>query len=198
METKKELRIKHKKQREELNESKRQEWSAEICSHILGSSLYREAQVVCAYYPLRSEASLLPLLEDALLHGKTIALPRVIGDDMEFYVIESTADLAEGSFHVMEPVEEKTRPLESFEAALVLTPGVAFDMDGNRIGYGKGYYDRYFHRHREAIPMGVAYEAQLEEVFETDAGDVRMQYLVTELGIRKIETEQEGWQQIWN
>ena len=186
METKKELRIKHKKQREELNESKRQEWSAEICSHILGSSFYREAQVVCAYYPLRSEASLLPLLEDALLHGKTIALPRVIGDDMEFYVIESTADLAEGSFHVMEPVEEKTRPLESPEAALVLTPGVAFDMDGNRIGYGKGYYDRFLSSHSGLYRMGICYCGCTVNRLEHGRFDIPVNMLVTEKYAKKI------------
>ncbi len=185
METKNSLRLRHKKLRSEISEEKRGELSAEICSHILGSSLYQRAELIYAYYPLEREVSLLPLVNDAFTHEKRIAFPKVCDDEMEFYLVESLDEFEEGHFHVMEPTTD--RRVTPTGRTLVLTPGIVFDMDGNRIGYGKGFYDRYLSRYAELTAVGVAYEAQVEESFEAWTGDVRMDYLVTELGIRKIE-----------
>lgn len=184
METKNELRIKHKKLRSEINREQREALSTEICSHILGSSLYQQAGMIYAYYPLEQEVSLLPLIRDALIHRKKIAFPKVHENEMDFYTVESLDEFKEGHFHVMEPFTDN-RVVPGSDT-LVLTPGVVFDMDGNRIGYGKGYYDRYLRRYSDLAAMGVAYEAQVEETFEAESGDVKMDYLVTELGIRKI------------
>ncbi len=183
MQTKKELRTKYKELRDDISDRQQEELSAEICGHILGSKLYQKAQTIYCYYPLGKEVSLLPVIEDALALGKKLAFPKVDGEDMEFYTVESLAELEEGSFHVMEPV---TGNLADDENALVLTPGVAFDMDGNRIGYGKGFYDRYLEEHEELKTLGIAYEFQVMEGFMAESGDQRMDYLVTELGIRKI------------
>lgn len=183
METKKELRTNYKKMRNEIPEETREELSAEICGHILGSRLYQQAEIIFAYYPLGNEVSLLPVIEDALSNGKRIAFPKVEGEDMEFYQVKELTELKEGYYHVMEPVTESAAEEED---ALVLTPGVVFDMDGNRIGYGKGFYDRYLDRHPECITLGIAYEAQIVESFEADMRDKRMDYIVTELGIRRI------------
>lgn len=183
METKKELRTNYKKLRNEMPEETREELSAEICGHILGSRLYQQAELIFAYYPLGNEVSLLPVIEDALSNGRRIAFPKVEGEDMEFYQVKDLNELEEGYFHVMEPVTESAAE----EAALVLTPGVVFDMDGNRIGYGKGFYDRYLGKHPECITLGIAYESQIVECFEADMRDKKMDYIVTELGIRRIK-----------
>lgn len=183
METKKELRTEYKKKRNEMSKEKKDALSAEICGHILGSGLYQQAETIFAYYPLGNEVSLLPVIDDALLSGKKIAFPKVEGEDIVFYQVEDLTELREGTFHVMEPsgglvTEEKD--------ALALIPGVVFDMDGNRIGYGKGFYDRYLGKFQELTTLGIAYEFQLVESFEADMRDKKMDYLVTELGIRKI------------
>lgn len=183
METKKELRTNYKKLRNEIPEEIRVELSAEICGHILGSRLYQQAEILFAYYPLGNEVSLLPLIEDALSSGKQIAFPKVEGEDMEFYQVRELTELEEGYYHVMEPVTETAVEGEN---VLVLTPGVVFDMDGNRIGYGKGFYDRYLGKHPGCVALGIAYESQIVESFEADMRDRKMDYIVTELGIRRI------------
>lgn len=183
MDQKNELRTKYKKIRDELTEEQCRDWSAEICGHILGSGLYQRASAIYCYYPLKKEVALLPVMEDALVLGKLLAFPKVTGDDLVFCRIRSLAELNEGTFHIMEPF---TGHVVNEDAALVLTPGVAFDMDGGRIGYGRGYYDRYFAEHENLTSVGIAYECQVLENFETDARDKKMDYLVTELGIRKL------------
>lgn len=185
MEIKKELRTKYQSLRKSMAEEERRTLSAEICGHILGSRLYQEADIIYIYYPLGSEVSLTSVAEDAILTGKTLAFPKVYGDDMAFYVVDNLDMLQEGAYHIMEPVGGM---IAETKQGLILVPGMVFDMDGNRIGYGKGYYDRYLAEHPGLVTMGCAYELQVMESFLADSRDERMDYLVTELGIRKIGT----------
>ena len=78
--------------------------SVDICDKVLNSEIYKQAQVILAYYPLGNEVNCLPVLEDALKHGKRVMLPRTAMDSqMDFYEIHSLTDVEEGHFHVMEP-----------------------------------------------------------------------------------------------
>lgn len=183
METKKELRTEYKKKRNEMQKEKKDALSAEICGHILGSRLYQDAETIFVYYPLGNEVSLLPVIDDSFLNGKKIAFPKVEGEDIVFYQVNDLKGLKEGAFHVMEP---SAGVMADEKDALALIPGVVFDMDGNRIGYGKGFYDRFLGKYPELTTLGIAYEFQLVESFEADMRDKKMDYLVTELGIRKV------------
>lgn len=177
MELKKEIRQKHKIYRDQMTEGDCCQRSIKICQGIMHTNLYQEAKYVYGYYPLGNEVSLIPIMEDCLCQGKKLALPRVEGNQIDFYEITSLNQVREGCFHVMEPVtSEKIQEAQ----ALVLTPGVAFDLNGNRIGYGKGYYDRYFHRYPSLVRMGVAYQSQIEEDIPIEETDVKLQYLITE------------------
>lgn len=177
MEIKKEIRQKNKWNRDKMTEEECCQRSIVICHKILSSKLYEEADCVYGYYPLGNEVSLIPVMVDCLEQGKKLALPRVDGDHMDFYQITSLDQVEEGCFHVMEPVTtEKVHE----ERALVLTPGVAFDRNGNRIGYGKGYYDRYFTCHPSLTRLGVSYYSQMEESIPAQETDVKLQYLITE------------------
>ena len=102
---------------------------------------------------------------------------------MEFYEISDFSQLEEGCFHVMEPVESCG---ESVVPELILIPGVVFDGQGNRAGYGKGFYDRYLTAHPECVRAGIAYRMQVTGQIPAEPQDVRMQYLVTEHGIARI------------
>lgn len=177
MEIKKEIRKKNRLYRDKMTEEECCQRSIQICYRILNSSLYEEAEYVYGYYPLGNEVSLIPVLEDCLSQGKRLALPRVEGKQIDFYEITSLDQVKEGCFHVMEP----TTSLKMQEThALVLTPGVAFDKKGNRIGYGKGYYDRYFSSYPELIRLGVSYHCQVEDLIPAEENDVKLQYLITE------------------
>lgn len=178
METKKELRTRCKVLRNELSAEEVRTRSATIEDRLRDLEAFVQAEVIYGYYPLGKEVSLLHILEFCLQQKKTVALPRVNGNSMDFYRIRDLSEVKEGCFHVMEPVTQ-----DRIEAAqgLVLVPGVAFDVFGNRIGYGKGYYDRYFIRYPKLTRAGIAYDLQVtEEEIEHWDGDMQMQYLVTE------------------
>lgn len=159
--------------------------SEQICDRILASVEYTAAETIFAYYPLGNEVDCLPVLKDALNIGKRVVLPRTGQDcQMDFYEIYSLNDVEEGNFHVMEPKVSCKRFLPDInECSLALVPGVVFDYQGNRYGYGKGYYDRYFARFPQLKRVALAYTEQLsEEPLECLETDVKMHAILTDTG----------------
>lgn len=178
-EQRKRLRAHHRALRDAMTAEEAARKSRAICDRITASEPYRNAEIIYAYYPLGSEADCRAVIRQAFADAKTVGLPRVEeGLRIEFYRISSLDEVAEGSFHVMEPTEEC--PLLRAGEGLVLVPGVVFDRTGNRYGYGKGYYDRYFARFPALTCIAPAYEHQLREMLFTLPTDVRMDAVVTE------------------
>lgn len=187
METRAFSRKHYKELRSALTEKEIHEKSAQICERIITSSWYKKAEIILGYYPLGKEVAILPVLEHALSAGKTIVLPRTEKDGfMDFYKIESLdSDVAEGSFHIMEPHREcelYERPnFCKKEAVVALVPGVVFDEKGNRYGYGRGFYDRYFARFNDICRVGIAYDFQIsKKSLEVSVTDIKMHRIVTE------------------
>lgn len=190
------VRERHKALRSAMTAEEVRAKSGTICKRLLASDWYGECTTIYGYYPLGKEVDPLAFLAQALRDGKTVALP-VTGERamqkcfnsedaeqdsrMEFCRITSLSQVAEGSFHVMEP--EEMCPLIQAEDAVAIVPGVAFDRTGNRYGYGRGYYDRYFARFPGVRRMALAYENQMEEQLVTLTTDVRMERIYTEGGI---------------
>ena len=147
------------------------------------SDEYKRAETIFSYYPLGNEVNCNPIIERALKDGKRVVLPRTGCDcRMEFYEITGLADVEEGNFHVMEPKDGCKQFLpEQCGSMLALVPGVVFDRFGNRYGYGKGYYDRYFARFPQLVRMALAYSEQLsEEPLECLETDVKMHVIITD------------------
>ena len=188
MERKQQIRKQHLSERSALSESVAEQLSAQISAYsreyLTGQNNLREHGVF-GYYPLKKEVSLLHLYAWLLAEHVPLAFPRVCGDTMEFYQITSMEDFTEGAFHIMEP--QMKCPVADFPKAYCFVPGSVFDLTGNRYGYGKGYYDRYFAQHEKLIRIGTAYEMQVEEWIEAEETDVKMQVLVTETGIRTFD-----------
>lgn len=180
MGTKKQIRDLLKKRREGLATVQVREFSEKICWNIRKQPWFLQARAACFYYPLGNEADLLPLAREALDAGKKVAFPRVEGNGMEFFCVNSLEEFQEGSFHVMEPIGSV--PLTEPEA-LMLVPGIGFDFQGNRLGYGGGYYDRYFASHPGRVKVGAAYSLQLVGLLEKGEYDVPMDGVVTEEGL---------------
>lgn len=201
------IRRLHKKLREEMtpDEVRKKSWC--ICETLLNAPWYQKCEVIYGYYPLGNEVDCLLFLEKALADGKRVALPRMLVAEyasnihgkektmsasdvaenqyrMDFYEITSLAQVSEGGFHVMEPI--KACPLLALKEAIVLVPGVVFDRMGNRYGYGKGYYDRYFVRFPKLQRIALAYENQIEQKLEVLPTDVRMNCICTEEHIYSI------------
>lgn len=179
-EEKKRIRQYYKNRRSALTAMQVREKSEQICRRLLASAWYREAEVLYFYYPLGNEVNLLQAAQAALDDGKIVAFPKTLQEGIAFYQVEDLTAFAEGAFHVMEPCSDR-RLTEG--APLILTPGVAFDKTGGRMGYGGGYYDRYGARCPGAVRIGIAYECQLAEKLPLEPHDIPMEAVITETNI---------------
>lgn len=180
MESKQDIRTKILNIRKNLPLKERQKASAEICARLTALKAYQEAKLIYGYMPIQGEADITVLLKQALKESKAVALPRVAGETMEFYRIASLSEVEEGAFHVQEPI--KSCPLIA-EDGLVLVPGAVFDRRGGRIGYGKGYYDRYFSSHSQRLyKLGIGYAFQIVETVPMTELDVPLDAVLTEAG----------------
>ena len=189
METKRQIREKYKKIRENLSKEEVMDYSEKICEMIGKSTFYQKAEQIGCYYPLGKEVSLIPLVQKAWADGKVTLFPKVVGEDMFFYPITDFSQLEEGYFHVMEPDEALCQMADwkfaQDEKTVILTPGVAFDKTGGRMGYGKGFYDRFFAKYPNCVRIGVCYEAQIADHLILESHDRRLQYITTEQGKRE-------------
>lgn len=178
MERKQQIRAELKQKRDLLTKEQVMEASQRICEKLLCYIHKEQPEVVYFYYPLGKEVNLLPLAEELLKEGRKIAFPRTSGETMEFYPVTSLTDFVEGNFHIMEP---KGKVPLAEEEPLVLVPGLGFDRKGNRMGYGKGFYDRYFARFPSCRKIGASYWSQIVEELPCGEYDVAMDEVVTEL-----------------
>lgn len=163
--------------RSKLSREQVRERSEQICRKLLALPLFLQAKTVYFYYPLEKEVSLLPAAEAALAMGKQVGFPKTEGTYIRFYRVVSLEDFSQGRFQVMEP---PGRELLTEPAPLILTPGLVFDERRNRMGYGKGYYDRYGTEFPGAVRIGIAYELQMARQVAVDTYDVPMDYVLTE------------------
>ena len=180
-----EIRLRHKRMRDEMSYKEAENASRAICEGLIEAEWYTACTWIYGYYPLGREVDCLGFLRKALADGKRVALPRTEREPlrageclMEFYEITSLNQVTEGKFGVQEPNMEC--PLVQEKDAVVLVPGVVFDRMGNRYGYGKGYYDRYFARFSRLYRLALSYEHQLEEELWVSETDVKMDGIYTE------------------
>lgn len=112
-----------------------------------------------------------------MARDKNIFLPRVCGEDLEILPYDAQHPLETGAYGIQEPTGD-TAAVTPEQIDLIIVPGVAFDTQGNRLGRGKGYYDRIL-SHTTATLVGVCYDFQLLDLLPTEIHDVKMQYIVT-------------------
>ncbi len=136
-----------------------------------------EAKTVCVYMPAGNEIDTTEIIRYCKENGKRLAAPRVNGDTMEFYYFTDETDMEQGAYDIWEPTG--TEAVED-EESLVIMPGVAFDLSCNRIGYGKGYYDRYLSAHPRMKKVALAYDFQIVGRIKREVHDVRPDMVVTE------------------
>ncbi len=151
--------------------------SEAICNQLLKLSAYKYAETIYIYMDFRNEVMTKQIIDNALNTGKKVALPKIIGDEMSFYYIEGYEDLKKGYFGIIEP---DTKYPADEENAFIVIPGVAFDERGVRLGYGRGFYDRFLCKHMEFDQIAIAFEAQMVDNLPYDELDVTMERIITE------------------
>ena len=158
MTNKKLTRTAIKEKRYALRESEVQSLSQECVSKVLQFPELLEARTVCIYMPTGNEIDTSAIIQYCLENQKRVAAPRIEGDTMDFYYFQSIVDLKQGAYDIWEPTGTER---VTDEESVVIMPGVAFDLDCNRIGYGKGYYDKYLSKHPKMKKIALAYEFQI-------------------------------------
>lgn len=134
------------------------------------SALYQQAKTIYFYLPYNQEVRTVPMIERALAEGKKVAVPKVYGDEMRFIYITDLKNIALGYYGIPEPIGDG--PIADDPYALVLMPGLAFDRQGHRIGYGGGFYDRFLSAEPTHPTVALCYDFQLLEHLETEEFDI--------------------------
>ena len=134
------------------------------------SELYQKAKSIYGYLPYNQEVRTVAMLEQAIRDGKRVAVPKCYGDEMRFIWMEDLSKVEKGYAGIPEPVEDG--PVADDHTARVLMPGLAFDPQGHRIGYGGGFYDRFLAEETEHPTLALCYDFQMLEHLETEEFDI--------------------------
>lgn len=168
------LRKEIKQKRLSLDYQKFEPYNLEINNTIINSEIYNSSKVVYCYCSVNNEVDMTMLMSDCLNKGKILALPKVIGNDMTFYIITDFNQLQKGYMKIPEPVTDNIAP----KPDIVIVPGLAFTKEGKRIGYGAGFYDRYL-KNIDTYKIGVGFNFQIVDELKQHENDINLDTIIT-------------------
>ena len=175
--SKEDIRKEILKKRKSLPAHVREDYDRAILSKLKTLEELKEARTILLYCATNGEPDVTALFEDLKSIGKRVAFPKVEGSEIVPVAVEGLSCLSPGTFNIPEPTEGEI--IEPMDLDLVVCPGIAFDREGYRVGFGKGYYDRLLER-VSAVAVGVAYSFQVLEFVPRDSWDKPMNLVVTE------------------
>ena len=182
-EEKKKIRSKCRLLRADIEKTNKSELDARICEAFTSLVSYRYADTLLAYYPAKGEIDVRPIIEKALSQGKKVALPLCYEEEgkMDFFYINSLDELEEGKYGIPAPKKdaELFLPCKEKNSSLMMVPAIAFDTKGFRLGYGKGFYDRYISRFGGVL-AGFIYSGLVLDSVPRGRFDMSVDYLVTD------------------
>ncbi len=173
--SKKTLRQLIRQRKAEVPIEERLRLSEILCQKVLSETRWQEAKTVLLYHALPDEVNTSLLLAEALKNGKTVLLPVVNGENLDLKIY--TGDTATGSFAIEEPTGPIFTAYEKVDMAVI--PGMAFDKMGNRLGRGKGYYDRTLPLLSRAYKLGLCFPFQLLDSIPAEPHDMRMDAIIS-------------------
>lgn len=156
-----------------------------IANKVINSNYLKKAKTIGIYMNLKSEVDTKKIIRYAIEKGKVVGIPKVNGIDLEFYKIDSINEQMEKSaFGVEEPETVKERLIEKEKIDLMIIPGICFDKANNRLGFGRGYYDRYL-KDCNFIKVGICFEKQVlkDTLLPVTCNDIKVDKIVTEENI---------------
>lgn len=179
--SKKELRSEGLQARRAIPYSRVKEMSGMVRENLTRRREYREARRMASYVAKEDEVHTVPIIEQALSEGKSVAVPVVDAatNGLLFFRIKTVHELADGYWGIMEPGRTDS-PVPLSETDLVLVPLIAWDRRGYRVGYGGGYFDRALSDRGASLAVGLAFESQAVPHIPETPSDVRLDMLVTE------------------
>ncbi len=181
MTDKKALRKYFKSLRLQMPGDKRNTADLEIAQRFLLLDEYKACKNLLCYVSSSIEVSTIGIINKAISDGKNVYTPRCAENDnvMTFHRITSLNDLKEGKYGILEP--DVNAPIyNSEDDALCVVPALSYDLSGYRLGFGKGYYDRFLSENKNALPIGICYECCMSESLPYDKHDKKAKLVVTE------------------
>ena len=185
MKSKKDIRIYIKERKENLSISDTERYSNTIINKLISTEEYINSKTIFTYVSFNQEVITNKLIQQSL-KTKKVAVPKIVNDQMIFYYIESIDELKTGIKGILEPVNISGPYMATPEdGSLFIVPGLAFDNNKNRIGYGRGYYDQYFNKYMglKLNKVGLAFEFQVIDQVPVEDNDVKLDTILTETRI---------------
>jgi len=190
---KRQLRYEFLKKRDNLSRKRIESKSQKIEKGLFALPDFQRAKTVMFYVSFRSEVETDRMIRKALGMGKRLVVPAVDGERIVLAEVKNfEKELTEGRFGIREPKKEFRRRVDARQIDLVVVPGVVFDRWGGRLGYGRGYYDRFLRsksipsrrgRWRQCSLVGLAFDLQIARKIPLGENDVRVHKIVTESGV---------------
>lgn len=170
------LRRSIREQKRAMSESEIVSRSTELGRLFAASEAYKKANTIYGYLPYNQEVRTVPMLEQAMKDGKRVAVPKCYGDEMKFIFMDDLSKVEKGYAGIPEPIADE--PVADDKTALVLMPGLAFDPQGHRIGYGGGFYDKFLAAEPAHPTLALCYAFQMLPELETEAHDIPVDYVL--------------------
>ncbi len=160
----------------------------EIYNRLINSDLYIKAENIFIYISFGEEIETKSIINKALKDGKKVYIPKIYKEDksMKAVRLKSINELKENSMGILEPIDDSDY-INKEKIDIIIVPGVVFDLQGNRIGYGGGYYDRYLEDIKEIKNKVVlAYDLQIVDFIDAETHDIKFDYIITNTRFSKI------------
>lgn len=182
---KKQLRKEAIHRQKSLPKEKKKQIELVLTSNLLTSNLWKESHTIGVTVSMSFEWDTLRIMKSAWKNNKTICVPQAIkeGNKLLFYRLDRLNELERSGYGILEPTENFTK-IEKNDIDLLIVPGLLFDRNGYRIGFGGGYYDRFLVGFQNKTVSLLSEEQLIDQVPKT-AHDIPVQYLVTEKGLLK-------------
>jgi 5-formyltetrahydrofolate cyclo-ligase len=190
---KKSLREKVLALRTELSLDERRKKSRMIQDRLISTQEFQEARTVMLFLNFRDEVETSDIAQTVIDLGKTLVLPRCApkGIILPALIRNLDTDIEPGTWGIREPKKENLQQVNPLDIDCVIVPGAAFDREGYRLGYGGGYYDRFFERLNKCTPkIALAFSCQVVPKVPVEPFDKKIDLLITEEGVIRFQKEQ--------
>lgn len=178
---KNQLRTKIKKERTSILKSEKEQMDTKIAENLVDSGILAKTKLVLIYLSTEIEIGTDKIIEYCLNNSINVAVPRCTGlRKMDFYPFDKHTQLEKSKFGIYEPLENKKNVIKSFDNAVCIVPGLAFNKKGFRLGYGGGFYDTFIYENPNMKTIGICYKRYIYDNLPIGKYDKRVNYIVTE------------------
>lgn len=186
---KRQTRLEYLKKRKSLTKEYMLSASTQIFNNLINSKLYTNSNDIFTYVSYQNEVNTHEFIKQALLDGKNIYVPVINRETftMNISQIENFDDLTPNYMGILEPSKNNIKLTNAKVLDLVLTPGLAFDQNGYRVGYGGGFYDKFYASlETNPVRVGIGYAYMLVAELDHDDNDETLDYFLCEDGFKKV------------